>query len=77
MPSFPVNDIDVLIIDQMGKDISGVGIDPNIIGRIKIAGQKEPEKPEIKAIVLLDLTDSFSWKCNWHRLIRCNYKKII
>ena len=58
MPSFPVNDIDVLIIDQMGKDISGAGIDTNIIGRIKIAGQEEPEKPRIKAIVLLDLTDN-------------------
>lgn len=57
MPTLPVNDIDVLIIDQMGKDISGVGIDPNIIGRIKIAGQEEPDKPNIKAIILLDLTD--------------------
>lgn len=58
MPSFPVDDIDVLIIDQMGKDISGVGIDTNIIGRLKIAGQKEPDKPTIKAIVILDLTEA-------------------
>jgi hypothetical protein len=58
MAALPVNDIDVLIIDQIGKDISGVGLDPNIIGRIKIRGQKEPEKPAIKAIVLLDLTDN-------------------
>ena len=57
MASLPVTDIDVLIIDQIGKDISGVGIDPNIIGRRKIAGQKEPDRPIIKAIVLLDLTD--------------------
>lgn len=58
MPYLPVEDIDVLIIDQMGKDISGVGIDPNIIGRIKIAGQNEPDRPKIRAIVLLDLTDN-------------------
>jgi hypothetical protein len=57
MPAFPVNDIDLLIIDQMGKDISGVGIDTNIIGRLKISGQAEPEKPNIKAILVLDLTD--------------------
>lgn len=56
MPSFPIDEIDVLIIDQMGKDISGVGIDPNIIGRIKITGMKEPEKPLIKAIIVSDLT---------------------
>ena len=57
MPALPVNDIDVLIIDRMGKDISGVGIDPNIIGRTKIFGQEEPDHPTIKAIVVLDLTD--------------------
>lgn len=56
MASLPVDDIDVLIIDRMGKDISGVGLDSNIIGRIKIPGQKEPDKPSIKAIVVLDLT---------------------
>lgn len=58
MPSLPVKELDVLIIDQIGKDISGVGIDANIIGRIYIAGQEEPNKPAIKAIALLDLTDA-------------------
>jgi len=58
MPSLPIDDIDVLLIDQMGKDISGVGIDPNIIGRIRISGQKEPDKPSVKAIVLSDLTEA-------------------
>ncbi|MDE2638941.1 MAG: lactate racemase domain-containing protein, partial [Chloroflexota bacterium] len=33
MPSLPVEDIDVLIIDEMGKNISGAGMDTNIIGR--------------------------------------------
>lgn len=56
MPSLPVDDIDLLVIDRIGKDISGVGLDPNIIGRLRITGQKEPEKPRIKAIVLDDLT---------------------
>jgi hypothetical protein len=58
MPSLPIDDIDVLIIDKIGKDISGVGLDPNIIGRIKITGQKEPERPGVKAIVLTDLTEN-------------------
>lgn len=56
MASLPVPDMDVLIIDRMGKDISGVGIDSNIIGRIKIPGQEEPMVPAIKAIIVLDLT---------------------
>jgi hypothetical protein len=58
MPSLPVDDVDILIIDQMGKEISGVGIDPNIIGRIRINGQKEPEKPSVRAIMVSDLTEA-------------------
>jgi len=56
-PSFPVNDLDVLVLDRMGKNISGAGIDTNIIGRIKIHGQPEPESPSIKAVMVSDLTD--------------------
>ena len=33
MAHLPFDDIDLLIVDEMGKDISGVGIDPNITGR--------------------------------------------
>ena len=51
MPSLPVDDLDILLIDRMGKDISGTGVDTSIIGRIRIAGQKEPETPRIKVIV--------------------------
>lgn len=56
MPSLPVDDIGVLVIDRIGKDISGVGLDPNIIGRLRIAGQEEPDRPRIRSIVLTDLT---------------------
>lgn len=56
-PTFPVDQIDVLLIDRMGKNISGVGIDTNIIGRIKIYGQQEPTSPDIRSIVVTDLTD--------------------
>ena len=56
-PTFPVDKIDVLLIDRMGKNISGVGIDTNIIGRIKIYGQEEPASPDIKSIIVTDLTE--------------------
>ena len=39
MPFIPADNIDLLIIDEMGKNLSGVGVDPNIIGRMKIYGQ--------------------------------------
>lgn len=57
MASLPVEDIDVLVIDRMGKDISGVGIDSNITGRIGVRGQPDAASPRIKAIVVTDLTD--------------------
>ena len=57
MPCLPVDDVDVLLIDRMGKDLSGTGIDPNIIGRMLIRGVPEPERPRIKALVVHDLTD--------------------
>lgn len=56
MPSLPVDDIDVLIVDEMGKNISGAGMDTNIIGRWMVEGDAEPERPRIKRIAVLDLT---------------------
>ncbi|MCH8268032.1 MAG: DUF2088 domain-containing protein [Acidobacteria bacterium] len=33
MPKLPFDQIDLLIVDRIGKNISGTGMDPNIIGR--------------------------------------------
>ncbi|HWN96042.1 MAG TPA: DUF2088 domain-containing protein [Methylomirabilota bacterium] len=57
MPRLPVDDVDVLIVDRLGKNISGTGMDTNIIGRTHIVGEPEPESPRIKMIVVTDLTD--------------------
>jgi hypothetical protein len=56
MPRLPVSDIDLLIVDEMGKNISGLGMDTNVIGRLKIRGQPEPESPRIRVIYSRDLT---------------------
>lgn len=58
MARLPFEKMDVLIVDQMGKNISGTGIDTNVIGRIMFIGEREPEKPKITRIVVLDLTDA-------------------
>jgi hypothetical protein len=57
MPRLPIEDIDVLVVDRLGKNISGTGMDTNIIGRIHIRGEPEPASPRIKMIVVTDLTD--------------------
>ncbi len=56
MARLPFDEIDVLIIEQMGKDISGAGMDPNVIGRGTRAAFGF-NKPAITKIVALDLTD--------------------
>ncbi len=55
MARLPFEKIDVLVVENMGKDISGTGMDTNVIGRIRIDGQMDT-LPEIKRIVVLDLT---------------------
>jgi Lactate racemase N-terminal domain len=61
MPKLPFEDIDLLIVDRLGKNISGSGIDPNIIGRgvhgySSFLGQKNLPPPRIKRIFVRDLT---------------------
>lgn len=56
MMSLPFKNIDVLVVDEIGKNISGTGMDTNIIGRVMVYGQKEPEIPDIIRIVALDFT---------------------
>ncbi|MBS1808153.1 MAG: DUF2088 domain-containing protein [Acidobacteria bacterium] len=58
MPSFPLCDIDVLIVDQIGKNISGSGMDPNVIGRMKIPGEPPAEFPKVKVIITTDITEA-------------------
>ncbi len=51
-----VRDIDVLIVEQVGKDISGTGMDTNVVGRMLLPGVPEPSEPGVRRIVCLSLT---------------------
>ncbi len=57
MPKLPVDKLDVLIVDEMGKNVSGSGMDTNIIGRMKIINEKEPESPRITNIITIGITE--------------------
>jgi len=57
MGKLPSDEIDVLIVRQMGKEISGVGMDPKIIGRLMIWGEEELASPQIELIGVCDITD--------------------
>ncbi len=57
MGRIQIDEIDVLVIDEIGKEISGAGFDPNITGR-NARGITGFDHPQVKKIVLLDLTDA-------------------
>jgi hypothetical protein len=42
IPRIPFKKVDILIVDEIGKDISGAGMDPNVTGRSSIQGKSEP-----------------------------------
>ena len=56
LPVLPVLDIDILIVEEMGKNISGTGMDTNIVGGINGCKEGEYSPPKIKRIIVLDLT---------------------
>lgn len=58
MPKLPAEEIDILIVDEVGKNYSGTGMDTNIIGRLRIQGTPEPQSPRIKYIIASDLSEA-------------------
>ena len=56
------DDIDVLVVDRIGKDISGDGMDPNITGRFAVPHVKGDRN--VQHIAVLDLTEETHGNCN-------------
>ncbi|UCH21490.1 MAG: DUF2088 domain-containing protein [Deltaproteobacteria bacterium] len=56
LPRIPFDPIDILIVDEMGKDISGTGMDQNVIARTVIPYHQVPTKPKITRIFIRDLS---------------------
>jgi hypothetical protein len=57
MARLPFSAIDVLIVEQIGKNISGSGMDTNVIGRPTNPFEPFPADPKILWIVALDITE--------------------
>ena len=64
LPRLPVDELDLLIVDEMGKNISGTGMDVNVIGRWRIPGVEEPAAPRVKRLAVLDLTEESEGNAN-------------
>jgi hypothetical protein len=58
MPRLPFERVDILFIDELGKNISGAGIDTNVVGRKYEFHRAAPEEyPKVKRIVIRGLTE--------------------
>jgi len=55
MPHLPFAYCDLMIVDEIGKNISGDGMDPNVTGRYVVQGLSS--EPESNRMVVLDITD--------------------
>ena len=58
MPSLPFDQLDALIVEEFGKEISGAGLDPHISGRTDIRGIANPSTPFIHKIAALRMTEA-------------------
>ncbi|HEY7157271.1 MAG TPA: lactate racemase domain-containing protein [Gemmataceae bacterium] len=56
MGRLPFEQLDLLVLGEIGKNYSGAGIDPNVVGRLLIETQPEFESPKITRICALDLS---------------------
>ncbi|MDR9429428.1 MAG: DUF362 domain-containing protein [Natronomonas sp.] len=57
-PQLPVDDLDLLIVDELGKDHSGTGMDTNVLGRRYFHGEDEPESPSITRVFARSVSEA-------------------
>ncbi|WP_128904024.1 DUF362 domain-containing protein [Halorubrum amylolyticum] len=57
MPTLPIDDVDLLVVDEIGKEISGAGMDTNVIGRYRVLNAPDPETPDVDLIYVRGLTE--------------------
>jgi hypothetical protein len=58
LPTLPLDAIDILVVDEIGKDISGTGMDPNVVGRPACRRGFGQTRPDITRIIVRDLTEA-------------------
>jgi Lactate racemase N-terminal domain len=56
MARLPFDQIDVLVVGELGKNYSGTGMDPNVIGRQRVETMPDLPRPTITRIAVLDLS---------------------
>jgi len=57
MGKLPFDQLDVLVVGELGKNYSGAGMDPNVIGRLMVETQNDFEKPVVTRLAVLDASE--------------------
>jgi hypothetical protein len=57
MGRLPFDQIDLLVVGELGKNYSGAGMDPNVIGRLMIETQDDFARPVVTRLVVLDVAE--------------------
>lgn len=57
MGRLPFNDIDFLVVGELGKNYSGTGLDPNVIGRQRVETMPDLPRPVVTRLAVLDLAE--------------------
>ena len=57
MGRLPFDQIDVLIVGELGKNYSGAGLDPNVIGRLMVETQPDFARPVVTRLAVLDVSE--------------------
>lgn len=58
LATLPFEELDILVVDEIGKDISGTGMDTNVVGRYYAPTAPEPERPAITRIYVRNLSEA-------------------
>ena len=58
MPALPCQDLHALMVEEMGKNYSGTGMDANIVGRLLVQGEPEPATPAIRYLAVFDISEA-------------------
>ena len=57
MGRLPFDQIDVLVVGELGKNYSGAGMDPNVIGRLMVETMADHPRPVVTRLVVLDASE--------------------
>ncbi|MEW6668065.1 MAG: DUF2088 domain-containing protein [Thermodesulfobacteriota bacterium] len=77
LPRLPLEELDLLIIHEIGKNFSGTGMDTNVVGRWKGVELRGPISPQIRRIVVLRLSAASEGNANGIGLADFTTRKLV